>query len=74
MFLSYSGDARLAKSVKNKVHSFDLVSHDPSVIACDMSNVCERNSYLVSVLPCGCDSVEEKELKSNPNRLILTIL
>ncbi|XVF57985.1 hypothetical protein PTKIN_Ptkin07bG0026300 [Pterospermum kingtungense] len=33
------GDARLAKNVKNKVFSFDLVSNDPSVIACDMSNV-----------------------------------
>ncbi|KAL0461714.1 UNVERIFIED_CONTAM: Ribosomal RNA-processing protein 8 [Sesamum latifolium] len=31
-------DARLAKSVKNKVFSFDLVSNDPLVIACDMSN------------------------------------
>lgn len=35
-----SGDARLAKSLKNKVFSFDLVSSDPSVITCDMSNVC----------------------------------
>lgn len=26
--------------MKNKVFSFDLVSNDPSVIACDMSNVC----------------------------------
>lgn len=34
-----SGDARLSKNVKNKVFSFDLVSKDPSVIACDMSNV-----------------------------------
>ncbi|KAI8533607.1 hypothetical protein RHMOL_Rhmol10G0022800 [Rhododendron molle] len=32
------GDARLARNVKNKVFSFDLVSQDPSVIACDMSN------------------------------------
>ncbi|CAL1358140.1 unnamed protein product [Linum trigynum] len=31
------GDARLAKSVQNKVFSFDLISKDPSVIACDMS-------------------------------------
>ncbi|KAG2714660.1 hypothetical protein I3760_03G038000 [Carya illinoinensis] len=31
------GDARLAKNVKNKVFSLDLVSNDPSVIACDMS-------------------------------------
>ncbi|PSR87554.1 Ribosomal RNA-processing protein [Actinidia chinensis var. chinensis] len=32
------GDARLARNVKNKVFSFDLVSNDPSVVACDMSN------------------------------------
>ncbi|XP_065876957.1 ribosomal RNA-processing protein 8 isoform X2 [Euphorbia lathyris] len=32
------GDARLAKSVKNKVFSFDLVSSDPAVVACDMAN------------------------------------
>lgn len=32
------GDARLAKNVKNKVFSFDLVSNNPSVIACDMAN------------------------------------
>ncbi|PON36639.1 Methyltransferase-related [Parasponia andersonii] len=32
------GDACLAKNVKNKVFSFDLVSNDPSVVACDMSN------------------------------------
>lgn len=33
-----SGDARLARNVKNKVYSLDLISKDPSVIACDMSN------------------------------------
>ncbi|XAR51916.1 25S rRNA (adenine(645)-N(1))-methyltransferase [Bertholletia excelsa] len=32
------GDARLARNVENKVYSFDLVSNEPSVIACDMSN------------------------------------
>nr|GMC95284.1 ribosomal RNA-processing protein 8 [Ipomoea batatas] len=32
------GDARLSRSVKNKVFSIDLVSNDPSVIACDMSD------------------------------------
>ncbi|XP_076950785.1 ribosomal RNA-processing protein 8-like [Bidens hawaiensis] len=31
------GDARLAKGVKNKVFSINLVAKDPSVIACDMS-------------------------------------
>lgn len=38
--MSIAGDARLAKNVKNKVYSIDLVSSDPSVIACDMSKVC----------------------------------
>lgn len=32
------GNACLAKSVKNKVFSIDLVAHNPSVIACDMAN------------------------------------
>ncbi|KAK7282999.1 hypothetical protein RIF29_12181 [Crotalaria pallida] len=32
------GDALIAKSVKNTVFSLDLVSNDPKVIACDMSN------------------------------------
>ncbi|RRT63526.1 hypothetical protein B296_00039382 [Ensete ventricosum] len=32
------GNATLAKSVKNKVFSIDLVSNDPSVIACDMAH------------------------------------
>ncbi|XP_076939773.1 ribosomal RNA-processing protein 8-like [Bidens hawaiensis] len=31
------GDPRLAKGIKNKVFSIDLVAKDPSVIACDMS-------------------------------------
>ncbi|XP_021911948.1 ribosomal RNA-processing protein 8 [Carica papaya] len=42
------GNAPLAKSVKNKVFSFDLVSKDPSVIACDMSNT-PLNSSSVDV-------------------------
>lgn len=32
------GDGRLSKSVPQKVHSFDLVSLDPSIQACDMSH------------------------------------
>lgn len=32
------GEARLARSVPNKVHSFDLVSTSPGVTACEMSN------------------------------------
>lgn len=40
-----SGDARLSRSVKNKVFSIDLVSNDPSVIACDMSDVCAFSGH-----------------------------
>jgi ribosomal RNA-processing protein 8 len=44
------GDGRLAKNVKNKVFSFDLVSRDPSVTACDMSNTpLETSSVDVAV-------------------------
>ncbi|KAE9609157.1 hypothetical protein Lal_00020673 [Lupinus albus] len=32
------GEALIAKTVTNKVFSLDLVSNDPKVIACDMSN------------------------------------
>jgi len=33
------GDAELARKVKQKVHSFDLESDAPGVIACNMANV-----------------------------------
>ena len=35
----FPGNAAVAKNVKNKVFSIDLVSDDPSVIACDMAHV-----------------------------------
>ncbi|KAL5729797.1 25S rRNA (adenine(645)-N(1))-methyltransferase [Ranunculus cassubicifolius] len=44
------GDARLAKNVKNKVFSIDLVSKDPAVIECDMSSTpLESSSIDVAV-------------------------
>ncbi|KAK1568886.1 hypothetical protein Q3G72_030074 [Acer saccharum] len=46
------GDARLAKNVKNKVFSFDLVSNDPSVIACDMSNTPLESSSVDVAIFC----------------------
>lgn len=52
-----SGDARLAKNVNNKVFSFDLVSSDPSVIACDMSKVCKLQSGALSY-PYNTRSIE----------------
>ncbi|GLV37967.1 kugelei [Carabus blaptoides fortunei] len=38
------GDARLSKSVPQKVHSFELVANDPSVTACDMAHVPLKNN------------------------------
>ncbi|KAK6798796.1 hypothetical protein RDI58_006499 [Solanum bulbocastanum] len=46
------GDARLARSVKNKVWSLDLVAHDPSVIACDMSNTPLESSSVDVAIFC----------------------
>ena len=33
------GDGQLAESVKQKVHSFDLVAAREGIIACDIANV-----------------------------------
>ncbi|XP_059643015.1 ribosomal RNA-processing protein 8 isoform X2 [Cornus florida] len=46
------GDARLARNVKNKVYSFDLLSNDPSVIACDMSNTSLDSSSIDVAVFC----------------------
>lgn len=54
-FPCVSGDARLAKNVKNKVFSFDLVSNNPSVIACDMANVCYLFMLPLMVIYNGMD-------------------
>eukprot|EP00092_Neocalanus_flemingeri_P056513 GFUD01067016.1.p1 GENE.GFUD01067016.1~~GFUD01067016.1.p1 ORF type:complete len:155 (-),score=45.42 GFUD01067016.1:68-532(-) len=44
------GEARLARSVVNKVHSLDLVAANETVIACDMANTpLEDNSVDVAV-------------------------
>ena len=33
------GEAKIAKNVEQKVHSFDLVAHNKFITACDMSQV-----------------------------------
>ena len=44
------GEARLAQSVRNRVHSFDLVAHNKYVTACDMAHVpLERGSVDVCI-------------------------
>lgn len=46
------GDARLAASVSNKVHSFDLVSRNPKVVACDIAHVPLANESTDVVVFC----------------------
>jgi ribosomal RNA-processing protein 8 len=47
-----AGDARLAQSVNNTVHSFDLVSKSPLVIAADIANLPLANSSVDIVVFC----------------------
>ncbi|XP_011626191.1 ribosomal RNA-processing protein 8 isoform X4 [Amborella trichopoda] len=56
------GDALLARSVKNKVFSIDLVACDPSVIACDMSNEAHR-----VLRPGGWLLIAEVRSRFDPN-------
>lgn len=46
------GDARLAASVPNTVHSFDLVSNNPRVTACDIANVPLKDKSVDIVVFC----------------------
>ncbi|MQL93385.1 hypothetical protein Taro_026031 [Colocasia esculenta] len=46
------GNAHLAKTVKNKVFSIDLVASDPSVIACDMANTPLQSSSVDVAVFC----------------------
>ena len=46
------GDARLARSVKNLVHSFDLVAVSKEVTACDMAHTSLSNSSVDVVVFC----------------------
>ncbi|KAL8167139.1 hypothetical protein V2J09_008638 [Rumex salicifolius] len=46
------GNACLAKSTENKVFSIDLVSNDPSVIACDMANTPLDSSSVDAAVFC----------------------
>ncbi|RCV07094.1 hypothetical protein SEVIR_1G220400v4 [Setaria viridis] len=46
------GNAAVAKNVKNKVFSIDLVSDDPSVIACDMAHTPLESSSVDVAIFC----------------------
>ncbi|XVF16335.1 hypothetical protein REPUB_Repub10bG0022600 [Reevesia pubescens] len=71
------GDARLAKNVKNKVFSFDLVSNDPSVIACDMSNyksiIFDFAVFCLSLMGTNYGSYLQEAYRVLKPRLILVL-
>ncbi|XP_008190460.2 uncharacterized protein LOC661874 [Tribolium castaneum] len=46
------GDAKLAQSIKQKVHSFDLVATNEAVTACDMAHVPLENNSVDVVVFC----------------------
>lgn len=46
------GDAELAASLKNKVHSFDMVAVNDRVVACDMANVPLKDKSVDIVVFC----------------------
>ncbi|XP_006650783.2 ribosomal RNA-processing protein 8 [Oryza brachyantha] len=46
------GNAAVSKNVKNKVFSIDLVSEDPSVIACDMAHTPLQSSSVEVAIFC----------------------
>lgn len=46
------GEAKLAASVAQKVHSFDLVASNDTVTACDMSKVPLSNASVDVVVFC----------------------
>lgn len=46
------GEARLAQSIPNQTYSLDLVSHNSSVIACDMANTPLESNYVNVVVFC----------------------
>lgn len=71
------GDARLAKSVPNTVHSFDLVSNDPIVTACDIAHLPLSNKSVDIVVFClalmgvnMADFIKEAHRILKPNGII----
>lgn len=46
------GTAKLAKSVRQKVHSFDLIAVDDTVTACDVAHVPLENKSVDVVVFC----------------------
>lgn len=65
------GEARLAKSVPNKVYSLDLVAANEDVIACDMANTpLKKNSLNVVVFCLSLMGTNLKDFILEANRVL----
>ncbi|XP_059609037.1 ribosomal RNA-processing protein 8 [Phlebotomus argentipes] len=65
------GEARLAKSVPNKVYSLDLVANNADVLACDMANTpLKRNSLNVVVFCLSLMGTNLKDFLLEANRVL----
>ncbi|GJN21473.1 hypothetical protein PR202_gb08951 [Eleusine coracana subsp. coracana] len=65
------GNAAVAKNVKNKVFSIDLVSEDPSVIACDMAHTpLEPTSVDVAIFCLSLMGVNYPSFLEEANRVL----
>ncbi|XP_062983828.1 ribosomal RNA-processing protein 8 [Elgaria multicarinata webbii] len=65
------GDCTLARSLRNKVHCFDLVALDPRVIVCDMAQVpLEAESVDVAVFCLALMGTNLREILEEASRVL----
>ncbi|XP_033930417.1 ribosomal RNA-processing protein 8 [Melopsittacus undulatus] len=65
------GDCKLAKSIKNKVHSFDLVPLSPEVTVCDMAKVPLADASVdVAVFCLALMGTNLQEILEEANRVL----
>ncbi|XP_033001597.1 ribosomal RNA-processing protein 8 [Lacerta agilis] len=65
------GDCMLARSVRNKVHCFDLVALDPRIIVCDMAQVpLDDESVDVAVFCLALMGTNLQEILEEANRVL----
>ncbi|KAJ7320443.1 hypothetical protein JRQ81_019954 [Phrynocephalus forsythii] len=65
------GDCTLARSLRNKVHCFDLVALDPRVTVCDMAQVpLETESVDVAVFCLALMGTNLREILEEANRVL----
>jgi ribosomal RNA-processing protein 8 len=65
------GEAKISSSVPNKVHSFDLVAANESVVACDISSVpLEDNSVDITIFCLSLMGTNVQDFLKEANRIL----